>query len=696
MKAFIVRPFGTKSGIDFESVQKYLIAPALAALDIQGSTTEPFLQAGNIRADLFQQLLIADIVIADISIHNANVFYELGIRHALQPNRTFLLRAKIRKDPKDRRPEDEVPFDLRTDRYLEYDSQQPGDKLELFTDALRQTLASDYRDSPVFQMLPNLEGQDRSRFLPVPQTFCDDVEIASKTRQLGLLGLLAMEAKDFFWASEGLRLVGRAQFDLKAYREAKATWQELYKLNPSEPEANQRLGTIYQRLGDLDASDQALQRVLSNKSVTGPERAEALSLIGRNIKDRWRSSWRGMAGERAESAALNSPDLLKAYEKYRQGFQANLDSFYSGLNALSLLTVAIELAKKLPEVWGNRFDTTQEANAELDAFEVQRQKLTGAVGVSLDASKEALQRSGGEDLWVNISVADYLFLTSSRPSRVAFAYQEALAGAPDFSFDSAHAQLEIFESLGILTEKTTAAMAVFQAPGTQQEPKLPPARVILFTGHMIDAPGRNPPRFPDSARGSAKEKIRTALQQEIARTEGAVVAIASGANGGDLLFHEVCEELKLEHRLCLPLPPDCFRNESVSPAGRFWEDKFDALLRKYPSPPCLACSNELPLWVSAKKGYTSWQRANLWLINEALALNANTFSLLALWDGVKTEGVGGTYHMRTLAQQYGGALVTIFTSDLCNADSATAQAATNDSGCAPRTLDTGAGPALSR
>src|ERR1035441_4729591 len=332
MKAFIVRPFGTKGGINFEDVQKYLIAPALAALDIQGSTTEPFLQAGNIRADMFQQLLVADIVIADISIHNANVFYELGIRHALQPNRTFLLRAKGRKDSRDYGPENEVPFDLRTDRYLEYDSEQPAGKLELFTDALRQTLASDNRDSPVFQMLPDLEGQDRSRFLPVPQTFRDDVEIALTARQLGLLGLLAMEAKDFFWASEGLRLVGRAQFNLKAHREAKATWEELYKLNPAEPEANQRLGTIYQRLGDLDASDQALQRVLNNKRGARPERAEALSLMARNIKDRWRSSWSGLTGERAASTALDSPDLLKAYEKYRQGFQENLDSFYSGSN----------------------------------------------------------------------------------------------------------------------------------------------------------------------------------------------------------------------------------------------------------------------------------------------------------------------------------------------------------------------------
>ncbi len=207
------------------------------------------MQAGSIRADMFQQLLVADIVVADISIHNANVFYELGIRHALQPMRTFLLRAKTKTAPKDRTAEDEVPFDLKTDRYLDYDSDHPGDRLQALIDGLQQTLASEKSDSPVFQMLPDLEGQDRSRFLPVPRSFHEDVETASRSKSLGLLSLLALEAQDFFWASEGLRLVGRAQFDLKAYSDAKFCWEELYKLNPMEPEANQRLGTIYQTAG---------------------------------------------------------------------------------------------------------------------------------------------------------------------------------------------------------------------------------------------------------------------------------------------------------------------------------------------------------------------------------------------------------------------------------------------------------------
>ena len=149
------------------------------------------------------------------------------------------------------------------------------------------------------------------------------------------------------------------------------------------------------------------------------------------------------------------------------------------------------------------------------------------------------------------------------------------------------------------------------------------------------------------------------------RPARASVAIASGASGGgDLLFHEVCEELKIDHRLYLPLPPDSFRNELVSPAGRFWEDRFDELLKKQPSPPVLAETAELPLWLSVKPGYTSWQRANLWLIQVVRALNASNFTLISLWDGVKTEGLGGTSHMRTVAQQCGAALVTIYIKDL--------------------------------
>src|SRR5574340_1270266 len=123
LSCFVVRPFGVRTvkstagaplTVDFDRIHAELIAPAMNAAGLVGSTTEAIVEAGNIREDMFQLLAHADVVIADVSLHNANVFYELGARHALRKRRTFLIRFAA----------DEVPFDLRTDRYLAYD---PGD-----------------------------------------------------------------------------------------------------------------------------------------------------------------------------------------------------------------------------------------------------------------------------------------------------------------------------------------------------------------------------------------------------------------------------------------------------------------------------------------------------------------------------------------------------------------------------------------
>ena len=111
MRVFVVRPFGEKEGIDFERVDRELIQPALVRLGTQGihvvgGTTAEINRAGNIREDMFRLLVVADLVIADVSIHNANVFYELGIRHALRPRHTFMIRsddhAQVSVRPADR------------------------------------------------------------------------------------------------------------------------------------------------------------------------------------------------------------------------------------------------------------------------------------------------------------------------------------------------------------------------------------------------------------------------------------------------------------------------------------------------------------------------------------------------------------------------------------------------------------------
>src|SRR5262249_5212495 len=155
MHAFIVRAFGTKSGVDFEQVDRVLISVALDRLQITGRTTQEIARSGNIRADMFHLLLTADLAIADIAIHSANVFYELGVRYVLREKATILLRASI----------DDVPFDLKTDRYLSYDAAKPEECLDRLVKAISETRRSNSADSPVYSMLPALKAPDPSAFV---------------------------------------------------------------------------------------------------------------------------------------------------------------------------------------------------------------------------------------------------------------------------------------------------------------------------------------------------------------------------------------------------------------------------------------------------------------------------------------------------------------------------------------------------
>jgi hypothetical protein len=164
---FIVRPFGKKSvtvkdakdgkdksvEVDFTQINKDLIQAALTKNGLEGKTTEVIAAAGNIRLDMFQMLIAYDLVIADISIENANVFYELGIRHGLRPNGTILIRFPT--SGKD------VPFDLKTDRYIAYDRENPTAAVDLLANSIKETIQAMGSlernvDSPVFLLLPAL------------------------------------------------------------------------------------------------------------------------------------------------------------------------------------------------------------------------------------------------------------------------------------------------------------------------------------------------------------------------------------------------------------------------------------------------------------------------------------------------------------------------------------------------------------
>ena len=245
-RAFIVRPFETKEvspgrNVDFERVERELIAPALEKLRIHGRTTAEILHQGEIQSDMFHRLMTAQLVIADVSMANANVFYELGIRHALQDRYTVLIKFPIEGQ--------KAVFDIATDRYMVYDPDHPGASVEALVKRIRATLDNDEPDSPVFRFLPGLKPQEREAFIKLPVEFTEAVELAQRKCYDGDLETFAAELfeLDIPWANAGLRLVGNAQFKRKAWDAARVTWEVIRETSPDESLANRRLATIYQK-----------------------------------------------------------------------------------------------------------------------------------------------------------------------------------------------------------------------------------------------------------------------------------------------------------------------------------------------------------------------------------------------------------------------------------------------------------------
>ena len=68
------------------------LAAVAFAVGIGSATAIYTVVSGVIVPQLFKSIYSADLVIADVSCQNPNVYYELGVRHSLRPRGTLLIR----------------------------------------------------------------------------------------------------------------------------------------------------------------------------------------------------------------------------------------------------------------------------------------------------------------------------------------------------------------------------------------------------------------------------------------------------------------------------------------------------------------------------------------------------------------------------------------------------------------------------
>ena len=648
--AFVAMPFGTKENIDFNKVYSEYIQPALEGAGFEVFRADEEMRAGDIRTDMFQELLLADLVVADLSIDNPNVWYELGVRHALRARGVIGIRCR----------RNYMPFDVYTDRALTYHvkdnppepaapdpAQLESDKKKLAQFATETINAwYDRKVSPVYHLLPYLKEPDwKSLRIEEAKEFWEEyeswamrIEIARKRNRPGDILVLADEAPTRVFRVEASRKAGKALLSVGQYKLALTQYENALAIRPKDLESQRQKGLLLGRLKKYDEAKEWIDALVKEF----PDDAESWALLGRIEKDGWVDSWRGdgkSTEEMRRDALQEEGSVREAINAYASGFRKDPTHYYSGINAVTLLYLQSDLTGK-------------------DERPGVRMEMEG--GVRWDV-RGALEKDP-KGYWARVTLADLEVLVSAKDV-VEDAYKSAVAVAEKdwFQLNSSRQQLLLLKDLGFRTPEAEAGLAIIDRALSRINPPektWTPQQVFIFSGHMIDAPGREEPRFPPDKEKIAAAAIAAKLD-ELKAGQGDL-AFCGGACGGDMLFAEACLERGVRLDVRLPFDEPTFLQNSVAFAGDSWVDRYykmksDEKTRIYIMPDELG---------PTPKNANPYARNNLWQLYTALAWGPDKVRFVCLWNRKGGDGAGGTQHMVETVQKYSGRVYILDTTKL--------------------------------
>jgi len=387
---FVIMPFGRKADpsgriVDFDRIYAAVIAPAVEAAGLAVVRADEEKGAGFIHKLMYERILLSDFAIADLTILNANVYYELGIRHAARPETTVLTMAL--GSP--------LPFDVGPLRALPYalgDDGAPADA-PAATAALTQRLieARGHRamDSPLFQLLEGYQAAPIDRLKT--DVFRTQVAYAEtlkkKLAEARAGGVAALDAvRDGLGDIDAVE-AGVAVDLLLSYR-ALSDWQRVVDLCGRLDRALQRTVLVREqramalnRLGRDREAEAILSEMIDER---GPS-SETCGLLGRIHKDRWEKARK--VGREIEARG----HLRKAIAAYRQGFETDWRDAYPGVNAATLMTIADPRDRAAKEIAGvARYAVRQRLARGADYWDYATLVELAAIEGEWDAAEEAL------------------------------------------------------------------------------------------------------------------------------------------------------------------------------------------------------------------------------------------------------------------------------------------------------------------
>lgn len=349
------------------------------------------------------------------------------------------------------------------------------------------------------------------------------------------------------------------------------------------------------RSGDVERAHALLETL----AAEGGDDAETLGMLARTHKD---------LALRATDAAGRAAHLQAGFALYERAFgaargrSAAADAIYTGINAATMAVLQGDLRR-----------------ARQLAAEVREICLGDHSGEQGAYWREATLGEAA------------LILGEMQAAATHYAAAARLAGGRHGDASSTRRQAKLLA--GYLPGATDAIVDVLRVPP-----------VLVFTGNMVDQPGRATARFP----AQLEAAVREALRARLAAIAPAAV-YGSAACGADILCLEAARALGTETHVVLPFPPEEFRRASVDIVSGQWGERFERVL-------AAADSVTVTSDHHAHGSVATFEYANLVLTGMG-RLRAQVLDTpvrcLAVWDAAAKGAAGGSASLVSLWERHG-------------------------------------------
>lgn len=315
---FVVMGFGEKTDyqsqpqrvLNLDRSFRNIIKPAIEEAGLQCIRADEIIHSTVIDKPMYEQLLNADVVVADLSTSNANAIYELGVRHALRPYTTIVMAEKNFR----------FPFDLGHVSILTYEHLGPDigfseavDVKNRLKDKIVHLVNRLETDSPVYVFLPDLASavNASAAAVPAPPSALEAVPAPPAARSDVSFG----ELMDSFLAAK----------QASDFGEARAYLKQLRKMQPADSFITRELALATYKAGRPDkiSALHEARKILEPLTPGLSSNGETVALWGAVHKRIWEEE-------------KKRPDLDEALAAYERGFYLRTD-YYNGINYAFLL-----------------------------------------------------------------------------------------------------------------------------------------------------------------------------------------------------------------------------------------------------------------------------------------------------------------------------------------------------------------------